>query len=200
MSQPSFTYTASCACKFLLVGSLLSFNSANATILDDIVNKIFCATICVPGLACHCLEAQNLCRECPGPGIKINVPKCLAVKNPKLCIIDAGKIAGGVGGAIIGGGISGADGAAIGAGVGGAIGTVVPGVGNTVGAVIGGVTVGGVAAVGGGVAGASTGVEAGDWIVSQILTLGRGLCKGNHMPSKNLLDKFCVAFFSPPQK
>ncbi|MGL5720677.1 MAG: hypothetical protein ACRCYP_07830 [Alphaproteobacteria bacterium] len=194
MTQSLFIY------RWLLVGFLLSFNSANATVLDDIVNKIFCATICVPGLACHCLEAQNLCRECPGSSIKINVPNCLRVKSPKLCIIDAGKIAGGVAGAAIGGGISGAGGAATGAGMGGAIGTVVPVVGNTVGAVIGGVTVGSIAAVGGGIAGASKGVEAGNWIVSQILTLGRGLCKGNHIPSKNLLDKFCVAFFSPPQK
>ncbi|MGL5784103.1 MAG: hypothetical protein ACRCYZ_01270 [Alphaproteobacteria bacterium] len=195
MSQSSFTY------KWLLVGALLSFNSANATILDDIVNKIFCATVCVPGLACHCLEAQNLCRECPGSSIKINVPKCLAVKNPKLCITTAGKIAGGAGGGLLGVGISGAGGAATGAGVGEVIGTMVaPGAGSVVAPVIGGIVVGSVAAVGGGVAGASKGVEAGDWIVSQILTLGRGMCTGKHTPSKNLLDKFCVAFFSPPQK
>ncbi|MGL4825583.1 MAG: hypothetical protein ACRC4G_05255 [Alphaproteobacteria bacterium] len=195
MTQSLFIY------RWLLVGSLLSFNSANATVLDDIVNKIFCATICVPGLACHCLEAQNLCRECPGASIKINVPNCLRVKNPKLCIIDAGKIAGGVGGGLLGGGISAAGGAATGAGMGEAIGTIVaPGPGNVAGPVIGGVVGGSVAAVGGGIAGASKGVEAGNWIVSQILTLGRGLCKGNHIPSKNLLDKFCVAFFSPPQK
>jgi hypothetical protein len=194
MNRPSFPHAAC----LLLIG-LITASSAYATVVDEIVNKLFCTTVCLPSLACHCSEVQNICRECSDPGIKINVSKCLGITNAKLCIVNAGKVAGALGGAAVGGTISAIGGAEVGAGIGGVAGTIVPGVGNVAGAVAGGVVGGGAAAVGGGIAGAVKGIDSGNWVVQQILNIGQGLCKGNHIPSKNLLDKFCVAlFYTPP--